>query len=157
MNLACCEEKVASSEDDVGESIFNSKEIIRTDVVSNNSELSSNDRGVSIDRCEPYITLSLSVINSAIINIELSSILSEISIPSEISSSVSVENDNVAIPSIDAYSTPSKIRKERPELIFSTPKKEFCTDASCLCSICLSPLLLRTAVVQTRCKVLNLN
>ena len=45
-----------------------------------------------------------------------------------------------------------------PELgIFSTPKnagKECCNEDTCLCSVCLSPLFLRGAVVETLCKVL---
>jgi hypothetical protein len=40
---------------------------------------------------------------------------------------------------------------------FSTPQsdlKECCKDATC--SVCLSPLLCRTALVETRCKVLGI-
>jgi hypothetical protein len=43
--------------------------------------------------------------------------------------------------------------------LFSTPKsnqKDDCIDDDCLCSVCLSPLLHRTALTETRCKVFRL-
>jgi hypothetical protein len=164
--MARWEENANGCDMDVVENNVNIMESIRVDVVVNDAEgnfietiiadVVINDAGVSLNHAdipidsENVTSLTLSAMNPVITNLELDSILTEVvSIPTLNSGGFIGDNDAV-IPSLELITTPSKAKEES----FLTPTKELCTDTTCLCSVCLSPLLLRTKVVQTRCKVI---